>query len=150
VSPMAENQTPVPAGKFPRIWDTEGERTIIGETRVSWIVVSERHKNDSWIQRIDEIRQNPSSWIAGHRTGWKELQQNGFIELVSKENPNKNKGYGRDKWFLNESDYMVEAERLKVRAEGLKIIRALESACWEDKISSATLQQIADLIGYKP
>ena len=42
---------------YPRIWDRNGERKIIGETRVSWLV----HPETTWGEPIKVKKKNPNN-----------------------------------------------------------------------------------------
>ncbi len=66
----------MPDKAYPRIWDWSGERKIVGETKVSWLVI-EKRVEDRDIATFDD---------------W---QMKRFITKVSKKNP-------PDRWMFSE------------------------------------------------
>lgn len=132
---MAELKT------FPRIWDDQGERTIIGETKISWIVVRRGDEKASWVPHIDALRQDPESGI-----GWVDyasLRRGYHIDLVNKKTPNDNDSYPR--WWFQEQAMKDDTYH---HYHLYSIADAIRNDSWSRKISADVLRQIADLIGY--
>lgn len=126
---------------YPRIWDDDGERVIIGETKFSWIVVERGHESDNWVEQIEALRANPES-----RIGWMafdNLKSGGYFVLVSKKTPNKEGS--RPTWWLDErsmKDYTFHRNHVA------SIGQAIRDDTWRRTISPSALRQIAELIDY--
>jgi len=108
---------------YPRIWDREKERRIIGETKVSWLVL-----NVDWEVRDLEERLK-DKWFLDHS-----------ITRVNKKRPNKGCSNKWPQWFLSPEE---REAYLFVSNNQRKIGRFVECA----ELTAAQLREIANIAG---
>lgn len=124
--------------QYPRIWDRSGERTIIGQTKVSWIVGRRGGESAYWVGKIETLAKNRKSDSGGWT--FDGLRRCGHVDLVPKSEPNRGFSPHHPYWFTSEAEWL---DMMFAYKHGSAISEQVGRA------DGATLRKIADLIGYK-